>query len=279
MELKEWCGSNRLVGVNGSPLHVQGIVLVHLSLSKNLVLENKFLVVERMTVEAVLGLDFLETFKCMIDSGERKISFPKEKLALPLFDVNQKVSKTVGLVLQRTLTIPAESEVEVMVEIASGGVGNTPVVGTWLVETGQTGLCDVLVARAVVCPTRSTVPLRVFNPHKEAVRLGNSLKIAQMEPLDKDPLITSDTHLLTKSGVTEVSPSEHKELWDIVTNSTHLSNSEKELLFELLMEYADVFNFHSDLGCTNLTKITLTRVTLNPSINCPIVSPQPAARK
>lgn len=254
MELKEWGGSNRLVGVNGSPLHVQGIVLVHLSLSKNVVFENKFLVVEGMTVEAILGLDFLETFKCMIDSGERKISFPKEKLVLPLLDVNHKVSKTVGLVLQRKLTIPANSEVEVMVEIASGGVVDTPVVGTWLVERGQTGRCDVLVARAVVCPTGSTVPLRVFNPHKEAVRLWKGLKIAQMEPLDKDPPITSDTHLLTISAVTEVSPSEHKVLWDIVSTITHLSNSEKELLFVLLMEYADVFSFHSDLGRTNLTK-------------------------
>ena len=141
-----------------------------------------------------------------------------------------------------------------MVEIASGGVGDTPVVGTWLVEMGQTGRCDVLVARAVVCPTGSTVPLRVFNPHKEAVRRGKGLKIAQMEPLDKDPPITSDTHLLTISAVTEVSPSENKVLWDIISNSTHLSNSEKELLFVLLMEYADVFSFHSNTGCTNLTK-------------------------
>eukprot|EP00731_Ephydatia_muelleri_P032784 Em0024g328a len=231
-----------------------GIVLVHLTLSKNVVFENKFLVVEGMTVEAILGLDFLETFKCMIDSGDRKISFPNEKLVLPLLDVNQKVSKTVGLFLQRKLTIPAESEVEVIVDIASGGVGDNPVVGTWLVERGQTGRCDVLVARAVVCPTGSTVPLRVFNPHKEAVRLWKGLEIAQMEPLDKDPPISSDTHLLTISAVTEVSPSEHKVLWDIVSTITHLSNSEKELLFVLLMEYADVFSFHSDLGRTNLTK-------------------------
>ena len=75
-----------------------------------------------------------------------------------------------------------------------------------------------------------------------------------MEPLDKDPPISSDTHLLTVSAVTEVSPSEHKVLWDIVSTITHLSNSEKELLFVLLMEYADVFSFHSDLGRTNLTK-------------------------
>ncbi|KAL5474644.1 hypothetical protein EMCRGX_G026625 [Ephydatia muelleri] len=101
---------------------------------------------------------------------------------------------------------------------------------------------------------RSTVPLRVFNPHKEAVRLWKGLEIAQMEPLDKDPSISSDTHLLTISAGTEVSPSEHKVLWDIVSTITHLSNSEKELLFVLLMEYADVFSFHSDLGRTNLTK-------------------------
>eukprot|EP00731_Ephydatia_muelleri_P039179 Em1183g1a len=69
-----------------------GIVLVHLTLSKNVVFENKFLVVEGMTAEAILGLDFLETFKCMIDSGDRKISFPNEKLVLPLLDVNQKVT-------------------------------------------------------------------------------------------------------------------------------------------------------------------------------------------
>ena len=166
-----------------------------------------------------------------------------------------------------------------MVEISSGGVGDTPVVGTWLVERGQTGRCDVLVARAVVCPTGSTVPLRVFNPHKEAVRLGKGLKITQMEPLDKDPPITSDAHLLTISAVTEVSPSSIRycgTLFPIVLISViQRRNCCLCYLWNMLM--CLVFTLIWDAQTSQNT--TLTQVTLNPSINCPVVSPQPAARK
>ena len=46
--------------------------------------------------------------------------------------------------------------------------------GIWLVETGQTGQSGIFVARAVVCPTGSSVlPVCIFNPRKDIMKLNN----------------------------------------------------------------------------------------------------------
>ena len=76
-----------------------------------------------------------------------------------------------------------------------------------------------------------------------------------MEPLDEDPPTPSKLCPLIISVVAEISTGEHKVLWDVVSSSNHLSNAEKELLYALLSEYADVFGLHpDDLGRTDLIK-------------------------
>ena len=65
MELAPW-QQQRLVGVNGSPLHVRG------SLSTLLTIGNhkwniNLVVVDELIEEGILGLDFLQRYGCVID--------------------------------------------------------------------------------------------------------------------------------------------------------------------------------------------------------------------
>ena len=67
-ELREWRGK-RLVGVNGSPLSVRGFGKFQVFVGdRHLPAEVTLIITSDLTVQkAILGLDFVETYKCVID--------------------------------------------------------------------------------------------------------------------------------------------------------------------------------------------------------------------
>eukprot|EP00731_Ephydatia_muelleri_P037037 Em0384g2a len=154
---------------------------------------------------------------------------------------------TVGLVLKEKTVVPAGSEMEVMVKIA-GPVTN----GTWFVGHKSATCNGVMVANAVVSPSSNVVPVRILNPRDEMVVLKKGTQIASMELLEQDPVINIST--VMKNA--EVSLECQNILWDLVSKvGSHISESEREQLYSLLVEFADVFSFSSkDLGRTKELK-------------------------
>ena len=55
-----------LVGVDGAPLHVQGSVIVELNILGQ-TLQQELIVVNALTSEGILGLNFLEANNCVLD--------------------------------------------------------------------------------------------------------------------------------------------------------------------------------------------------------------------
>eukprot|EP00731_Ephydatia_muelleri_P003773 Em0001g3773a len=99
----------------------------------------------------------------------------------------------IGLIVKEKIVIPAASEVELMVELA------TPVAkGTWVVAGNTSAQHGVMVAHAVVCPNAKLVPVRMVNPREEIVVLKKGTEIAHMELLEQDPVILK-SQLLQKS--------------------------------------------------------------------------------
>ena len=81
-----------------------------------------FIVADELTVKAILGLDFLETYRCVINGGSRTIEFPPQGVSL-LFSgpqVGKSFGKTpsVNLILKQRLAVPGGSEMEVMAEVS-----------------------------------------------------------------------------------------------------------------------------------------------------------------
>ncbi len=62
-----------LVGVDGSPLEVLGCTLSQIEIEK-LPVEHKFLVVRNIPYDVILGMDFLDNNKVMIDNERRRLS-------------------------------------------------------------------------------------------------------------------------------------------------------------------------------------------------------------
>eukprot|EP00731_Ephydatia_muelleri_P003644 Em0001g3644a len=96
------------------------------------------------------------------------------------------------------------------------------------------------------------VPVRILNPRDEMVVLKKGTQIASMELLEQDPVINIST--VMKNA--EVSLECQNILWDLVSKvGSHISESEREQLYSLLVEFADVFSFSSkDLGRTKELK-------------------------
>ena len=81
-ELEGWTGK-RLVGVEGTALHVCGVARVQLMMGEKC-FQPEAVVANGLTADVILGLDFLEANRCTIDLGEKVLRFRDENLSVPL---------------------------------------------------------------------------------------------------------------------------------------------------------------------------------------------------
>ena len=140
-------------------------------------------------IEAILGLDFVNAHNGIIDCDSKRLTFPSRNLSVPLQMQSCPLQQNpIGLIVKEKIVIPAASEVEFMVDLA------TPVAkGTWVVASNTSARHGVMVAHAVVCPNAKPVPVRVVNPREEIVVLKKGTEIAHMELLEQDPVIEIST--------------------------------------------------------------------------------------
>ena len=82
--LEPWTG-HRLVGVEGTPLHICGVSNVELKFAGE-TFHCPVLVARSLTSEAILGLDFLEANNCTLEMADRKLTFLERGVAVSLFD-------------------------------------------------------------------------------------------------------------------------------------------------------------------------------------------------
>ena len=104
-QLEKWSGK-QLVGVEGSPLQVCGIAQVQLALGER-PFQPQAVVADGLTADVILGLDFLEANRCTIDLGEKTLRFGDGKLSVPLGKPPQATPATIGLVMEKTMRVPA----------------------------------------------------------------------------------------------------------------------------------------------------------------------------
>ena len=105
-----------------------------------------------------------------------------------------------------------------------------------------------MVANAVVSPNSNELPVGILNPRDEKVVLKKGTQIASMKLLEQDPVRNISTVMKNQGVSLEC----QNILWEMVSKvGGHISKSETEQLYSLLLEFADVFSFSSkDLGLT-----------------------------
>ena len=247
-ELSPWTGRN-LVGVDGTKIKVLGSANVPLQL-RQIVFSIDVVVADGLTTDGILGLDFLESNSCTINTGRRTLQCGNASVTVPLTSPSEPLVSQCAVVLAETTRNPPASELEVMAETVA-----LPNTSCYLMEPTTTRH-SVQAARALVCPSMAGVPARLINPGFEPITVYKGTKIAELESV-RDLTIAPVTETVLGLGAkADLSPTKQAQLWQMVeATEERLSDEQASQLFELLCSFADVFADHSeDLGRTSLTQ-------------------------
>ena len=141
------------IGVDGSPLQIRGCVQITLKIAE-VKFNGPFIVVNNLTAEGILGLDFLKAHHCNIDIPNNSISFFQKNLKVPPQTKSQHSSSK-----QFTYLHDPRCEKEVLAHSQIPCSSNQP----WLLEHKPSKLNSVVIARAIVSPINGTFPVRLVN--------------------------------------------------------------------------------------------------------------------
>ena len=109
--------SHRLVGVDGAPLNVLGSAIIPINIS-GITLKHKFVFAEQITADAILGLDFLEANKCVLNLAKGEIVIANGTVPLLAKSHNTEVFCS-KITLVDNVNIPPRSEMEITGRIHS----------------------------------------------------------------------------------------------------------------------------------------------------------------
>ena len=215
--------AEQVVGVDGSPLTVVGRT------HQGLVVDSQYfltplLVVESLTVDGILGIDFLREHHCVIDIPRAILQFTQLGVKVQLHDREQTTTPTVSLV--ETHCVPSCSEMEIQAAVS-------PLLteGDWLTESNMSVDSPVAVARAIVHPKGGQIPVRILNTSKEAVTLYKGTKLGILEkPLE-----------VATASVTRANAAKNVIEEMVSTCSEELTVAERDKLHRLLTRYRDIF--------------------------------------
>ena len=227
-----------LVGVDGIPIKVQGSATINLSIEGQ-TFNHDFIIANQITTDAIIGLDFLESHKCILNMAEGILSLNGHAIVL---NPHQSPTTTgcAKVTIANTVTIPASSEMEISARV------NSNVKGMWLVESDVSNSQSVCVARALVSTHNEIVPLRVVNTNLIPVTLHKNSRVAIAEHINETAICNTTISDQTQSeNVHEI------ELAEPLPSD--ISDAERSQFLAFLSYYSDVVAANSDeLGRTNI---------------------------
>ena len=242
-QLVPW-SETKLVGANGSPLNIHGSARILLKL-KGKTVPTDVVIVSPLTTEGIVGLDFLQKEKASIDLDKEQIYLPERNCTLPLHKP-APTSKDIAVKvrLEGTIEVPAYSEIEVMACLEEPTSGET-----WLLENVVSKQTPIIVARALVQPTPTHVPVRLLNPMSESIIMYAGKEVATIERVEYSLSVVNN---ITSSG-RHVRTNQDDMLLKLVEEcGAELKKDEKEMFYLLLTSFSDVLaSSTTDLGRTD----------------------------
>ena len=134
--------AQRLVGVDGIPIKVQGSATICFTVA-GVKFQHKFITADRITAHAILGVDFLEANKCILNLAKGELSVNQKTVALSGYPTIATVG-CAKITLMHTVVVPTSNEMEIRAHFHSN------IRGIWFVEGNKTNKLPVCVARALV---------------------------------------------------------------------------------------------------------------------------------
>ncbi|PIK44772.1 Retrovirus-related Pol polyprotein from transposon [Apostichopus japonicus] len=259
-----------LAAADGRPLTFLGRGNLLLKVGE-LEVEHEVLVAD-IDADALLGYDFLKLYNCTIDAGAGKLTIGKRQLEQLGTDVDKSVGTRV--VVANTVVVPASSEKVVMARTSA----QMEMSACAIVECSESFLRrrQLMVARALVDPSKGVIPLRLMNVTDRPVTLYEGTSVGQCQPVELVDSIASERakcRTVTKgerSGAKGIiALGEHLEIL-AEKSCVDLSKEEADRVRQLLADNANVFaRSKEDLGRTDLVKHEIDTGTAKPIRQAP----------
>ena len=247
--------SAETIGANGMPLDVVGHVPLEVTLGE-FQQKQDFVVVRNLSVDCLLGADFLFRHGAVVDCTSRRLSLAGTEIPIishSRMSSDQSKPVTCIVCLPKTIEVPGRT-VQLIPGKLSGSMD--PGVRDGLVEALDSGGVPkhLLVARTLsqVSPDTEVI-VQVVNTGPEALKLYKGTRIGQF---------TSRKYILqigesTQCPSSQCDGSDHIELpvEDIDINKSDITDKQQQELLALLNEYKDIFVSESGaLGKTSLVR-------------------------
>jgi len=227
--------------MDGHPIKVRGSARLTVSFAE-VEFQQVFIIVDGITAECILGIDFMGENKCVVNIADKQFFFKGGKsfsLAPSVSTLND--NNVHHVTLSMSFTVPAACEFEVMAHLPASN-------GQWLIKGVQHD--KVLIARAVVTPTDKSIPVRIANKSTMPVTLYQGMEVAIAEPITETSInrLTESTH-----QISQTSGCNQDDIALQVPLPDSLTIAEKEKFLALLSHYSNVLAANNDdLGRTTV---------------------------
>jgi hypothetical protein len=173
----------RLSSATGSPLHIIGEVMLDIRLQYHLI-PQKFLVIRNLHHSGVIGMDFLQDCKAVINLSEQTLHLFDNSIVAPLITARDHAN---ALCLMQTVRIPGHTEAVLPVTLSRHAPyrGHDPAITeAWPGITNR----GIGIAKALVQPQNTRTICRILNVNSTPQTLRRGTRIAYLSPIDaSDP--------------------------------------------------------------------------------------------
>ena len=198
---------------------------------ETLTFNQQFVIADGITAEALLGMDFLEANKCVLDicKGEL-VAKDKGMISLQPHSSSEHSCNKVNLV--ETTVIPVPSEMEVTAKVCTPNDNHV-----WMIE-GKTAKVPIRVARALMKPHKNIIPLCIINTNLTPVKLYKGSTLVHAECVDEASINVvsqkADERILQLSATDCASHTSFDYMEDMIPKN--ISEDYREKLLALLLQ-------------------------------------------
>ena len=232
------------VGANGLPLDVAGQVTVLVSLG-NYCVQHTFLVVHGLTVEGLLGADFLDKHKAVVDFVHHRLTLGSNGDNIPVQDPGQEAGKVLTVAMDSTTEVPGRS-----VLLVTGCLEGPCATSGGLIEpNSERGTPKhIMLGRCLSTVHGGKVTMEVTNTSPGPITLFQGTRVACYTPLDA-------IHVVDTAQPTLLQPTSSPADVDVDLSQSPLSIHQKDKLKALLTRFRHVFSCAGEpLGRTTVVK-------------------------
>ena len=222
------------IGANGLPLDVLGTIDIMIDV-ETVNVQHDFVVARKLTVDCLLGMDFLSRYGAIIDCSECKLTLLTKQQQRATQDggkvarERREAGEAVAVNLTQLVKIPARSQVLVWGKVCCSTGGMKGEEGLIEPINNQRG---VLIARSL-CTIRDSneIPLQIVNVGHTEMTLYEGTKLAEF----------SVGHAIMTLEDNSVATPHNCEMPDVDLTGADLSEAETEKLKQLIWEFRSIF--------------------------------------